>query len=94
MSDPVLVDPAALPAPETLFASALFLMTNHARTRCPLLTRMIAQQLLHLANHPSERVTPQLRAVCEKLAGQWGDVHALAQQARHPALPDVAPLLH
>lgn len=64
---------AALPAPETLLASALFLMTNHARTRCPLVTRMIAQQLLHLANHPSDSVTPQLRAVCEKLAGQWTD---------------------
>lgn len=74
--------PAALPAPETLLASALFLMTNHARTRCPLVTRMIAQQLLHLAHHPSESVTPQLRAVCEKLAGQWGDAREMASTGR------------
>ena len=67
----------ALPAPETLLASALYLMTNHARTRCPLVTRLIAQQLLHLANHPSESVTPQLRAVCEKLAGQWNDARQI-----------------
>src|SRR5688572_13738392 len=65
--------PAKLPAPETLLASALFLMTNHAFTRCPLGTRMIAQQLAHLAHHPSETATPQLRAVCEKLASQWND---------------------
>lgn len=67
----------ALPAPETLLASALFLMTNHARTRCPLVTRMIAQQLLHLAHHPSESITPQLRAVCEKLAGEWTEARGM-----------------
>lgn len=94
MNDPVPVNPAALPAPETLLASALFLMTNHARTRCPLLTRMISQQLLYLARHPSESVTPQLRAVCEKLAGQWGDASALAQDGRHPAAPQSPILLH
>lgn len=67
---------ATLPSPEVLLASALFLMTNHARTRCPLLTRMISQQLLHVARHPSASVTPQLRDVCEKLAGQWGNARA------------------
>ncbi len=67
---------ATLPSPETLIASALYLMTNHARTRCPLLTRMISQQLLHVAQHPSTTVTPQLRAVCEKLAKQWGEARA------------------
>ena len=67
---------ATLPSPETLLASALFLMTNHAKTRCPLLTRMIAQQLEHLACHPSAAVTPQLRVVCGKLARQWGDARA------------------
>lgn len=61
----------AVPAPETLLASAMYLMTNHAKTRCPLVSRMIAQQLLHLAHHPSESVTPQLRRVCAQLAGQW-----------------------
>jgi hypothetical protein len=70
------VPAATLPAPEVLLASALFLMTDHAKTRCPLLTRMIAQQLQHLASHPSATVTPQLRAVCEKLARQWNDARA------------------
>lgn len=85
----------SLPAPEVLLASALFLMTNHARTRCPLLTRMIAQQLHHLARHPSAAVTPQLRAVCEKLAAQWGNART-AGMAGGAALAaiDTAALLH
>lgn len=81
----------ALPPPETLLASALFLMTNHARTRCPLVTRMIAQQLLHLARHPSESVTPQLRAVCEKLAGQWTEARGMTSDMPPGQVPD---LLH
>jgi len=83
----------ALPAPETLLASALYLMTNHARTRCPLVTRMIAQQLLHLANHPSESVSPQLRAVCENLAEQWNDASQIASASILPAASKGA-LLH
>jgi hypothetical protein len=81
----------ALPSPETLLASALFLMTNHARTRCPLVTSMIAQQLLHLARHPSQSVTPQLRAVCEKLAGQWTEARVMTSDM--PA-GQVSDLLH
>ncbi len=85
----------ALPEPETLLASALFLMTNHAGTRCPLLTRMIAQQLLHLARHPSESVTLQLRAVCEKLAGQWDQAGSMPSD-NHASLQEgnAFPLLH
>ena len=60
-------------------------MTNHARTRCPLVTRMIAQQLLHLANHPSESVLPQLRAECENLAEQWNDASQIASASILPA---------
>ena len=84
-----------LPAPEILLASALFLMTNHARTRCPLLTRMIAQQLLHLSEHPSDSVTPQLRAVCGKLAKQWSEARA-GRMADPAALSfnEVSTLLH
>lgn len=88
-------DKLNLPAPETLLASAMYLMTNHAKTRCPLVSRMIAQQLLHLARHPSESVTPQLRRVCEQLAGQWHN--AREQQEAGAALAAataVSKLLH
>jgi hypothetical protein len=86
---------ATLPAPEILLASALFLMTNHAQTRCPLLTRMIAQQLHHLAHHPSATVTPQLRAVCDKLSKQWGSARAagMADDGAFAAL-EAGALLH
>ena len=69
------------PPPETLLASAMYLMTNHAKTRCPLVSRMIVQQLLHLAHHPSDSVTPQLRRVCEQLAGQWQDARESTEAA-------------
>ncbi|HWA12155.1 MAG TPA: hypothetical protein VHA15_03605 [Burkholderiales bacterium] len=86
---------ASLPAPETLLASALFLMTYHARTRCPLLTRMIAQQLHHLAHHPSASVPPQLRAVCDKLSQQWGNARAAGMAGGGGlAATDAATLLH
>jgi hypothetical protein len=86
---------ASLPAPEILLASALFLMTNHARTRCPLLTRMIAQQLHHLAHHPSALVTPQLRAVCDRLSQQWSNARAAGMAGGGGfAAIDTAALLH
>lgn len=60
-----------LPPAETLVAATFFLMTRHAAVRCPLVGRVIAQQLRFLAEHPSETLTPELRAVCAKLAVQW-----------------------
>jgi hypothetical protein len=84
-----------LPDPDTLLASALFLMTHHAKTRCPLLTRMIAQQLGHLARHPSRNITPQLRRLCEKLAGQWSDTGEIASgKPAAIAAPENSALLH
>ena len=59
-----------LPPAETLVAATFFLMTRHAAVRCPLVGRVIAQQLRFLAEHP-ETLTPELRAVCAKLSVQW-----------------------
>lgn len=79
-------DPLNLPAPDTLIAAALYLMTSHARTGCPLVSRMIARQLRYLAHHPSTSVTLQLRAACAKLAEQWenADCIAVRNQALFP----------
>jgi hypothetical protein len=46
------VSTATPPTPEILPASALFLMTRHAGTRCPLPARRIAPQRHHLAPRP------------------------------------------
>ena len=79
-------DIPALPAPDTLIAAALYLMTSHARTGCPLVSHMIAQQLHYLAHHPSTSVTLQLRAACAKLAEQWENAYyvAVRNQALFP----------
>ena len=60
-----------LPAPDVLVAAAVYLMTSHARTGCPLVRRIIASQLRYLARHPSNTVTPMLREVCIRLARDW-----------------------
>lgn len=75
-------DPPNLPAPETLVVAAFYLMTSHARTGCPLVSHMIAQQLHYLAHHPSTSVTLQLRAACAKLAEQWENADYIAVRNR------------
>jgi hypothetical protein len=73
---------AKLPPPETLVAATFFLMTRHASMRCPLVGRVIACQLQYLADHPSDTLTPQLRAVCAKLSEQWAAEAAKAERER------------
>jgi hypothetical protein len=63
-------------------AATFFLMTRHAAIRCPLVGRVIAQQLQYLAEHPSDTLTPQLRAVCAKLSAQWAKDAAEMERTR------------
>jgi hypothetical protein len=70
------------PEPSVMVAAALLVMTRFAVTGCPLLARMVAQQLEFLAQHPSEDVAPILRHMCEKLAGDWEN---LVRQNEDPA---------
>lgn len=60
-----------LPAHETLFAAALYLATNYARTGCPLLCRMVMRQLACIQHHPDQSVPPHLRETCRKLREEW-----------------------
>jgi hypothetical protein len=78
------VEPArnSLPPAETLVAATFFLMTRHAAIRCPLVGRVIAQQLQYLADHPSDTLTPQLRAVCAKLSAHWASDAAEMERTR------------
>lgn len=65
-----------IPEPETLFAAALYLATNYARTGCPMLCRMVMRQLACIRNHPSESVPQSLRETCGKLLLEWGRIGA------------------
>ena len=72
-----------IPEPETLYAAALYLATNYARTGCPLLCCMIMRQLACIQNHPDESVPQSLRETCRKLREEWeriGVERALALQ--------------
>ena len=64
-------EPAELPAPETLFAAAVYLATNYVKSGCPMLCHMIMRQLACIQNHPSTRVSQDLRDACSRLHDEW-----------------------
>lgn len=70
--------------PEIIFAATLYLMTQHARSRSPLLARVVARQLGYIAEHPSGEVPDVLRAVCQNLQSRW---MRIAASTAAPALP-------
>ena len=72
---------ANLPAPHVLVSAALFLMTQHAQSRCPGVCRAIAQQFAWLARHPARDIPPEQRALYRRLAVQWAEM-ALAGHPR------------
>lgn len=76
-----------LPEAETLFAAAMYLATNYARTGCPLLCRMVVRQLACIEHHPDESVPESLRETCRRLRREWERIgceraHALREAAR------------
>jgi hypothetical protein len=74
-----------IPAHETLFAAALYLATNYARTGCPLLCRMMMRQLACIQHHPDESVPQSLRETCRKLREEWERIGIERAQALHEA---------
>lgn len=63
--------PVKLPAPETLFAAAVYLATNYVKTGCPMLCQMVMRQLACIQNHPSASVSQDVRDTCSKLREEW-----------------------
>lgn len=57
--------------PEIILAATLYLMTQHARSRSPLLARVVVRQLGYLVEHPSRDVPDLLRSVCQNLQSRW-----------------------
>ena len=74
-----------IPAHETLFAAALYLATNYARTGCPLLCRMMMRQLACIQHHPDQSVPQSLRETCRKLREEWERIGIERAQALHEA---------
>ncbi len=86
-----------IPAHETLFAAALYLATNYARTGCPLLCRMMMRQLACIQHHPDQSVPQSLRETCRKLREEWeriGFERAAALREAAAADPEAARRLH
>jgi hypothetical protein len=76
-----------IPEAHTLFAAALYLATNYARTGCPLLCNMVMRQLACIEHHPAASVSESTREACRKLRAEWERIgaeraHALREAAR------------
>lgn len=65
-----------MPCPETLYAAALYLTTNYAKSGCPMVCRMVMQQFECIANHPDPSVSDDQRNVCRKLRDDWERIGA------------------
>jgi len=79
-------DPQQLPQPETLYAAALYLATNYAKSGCPMLCRMVMRQLACILNYPGESVSPALREVCRSLYVEWERIAASRALELHEGL--------
>jgi len=67
-----------LPEPQLLLGATLFLMTQHAQSRCPGICRAIAQHFTWLARHPAREISAEQRRLYRRLAEQWVEMAAAA----------------
>ncbi|MPZ45350.1 MAG: hypothetical protein GEV05_18535 [Betaproteobacteria bacterium] len=67
-----------LPEPHVLVGAAMFLMTQHAQSRCPGICHAIAQQFAWLAHHPARDISAEQRRLYRRLAEQWAEMAASA----------------
>jgi hypothetical protein len=74
-----------MPDLEILFATALYLAANYAKTGCPLLCRMVQRQLSFIETHPDPSVSPALRKNCRNLRREWEGIRAARAQALQSA---------
>lgn len=59
---------------DRVLAATLYLMTCHARTRCPQLACMVERHLAVLARHPGTH--PHVADLSRKLANSWRAIRA------------------
>jgi hypothetical protein len=60
--------------PDRILAAAIYLMSCHARTRCPRIACMVERHLALLGKHPE--VGDHVRQTCRQLAAAWRAVGA------------------
>jgi hypothetical protein len=87
-----------IPEAGVVFATALYLATNYAKSGCPMLCRMLMRQLACLERHPDPSVSPALRDVCRKLHFEWERIGAerafAVAAANDPAGQDTGRQIH
>lgn len=78
-------DPRDLPDPHALLASLLSLMTGFAHTRCPRQAVLVHRQLAYLQSFPDGLMPPPLKAVANRLQGEWERLLCAPAEARAAA---------
>lgn len=73
---------------DRLLAATIYLMSVHARRRCPRLAGMVGMHLRLLGRHAE--LGPHVRDSCQKLAAAWEAIRACDEraQAAPPPPPD------
>jgi hypothetical protein len=64
---------------DRILAAAIYLMSCHARNRCPRLACMVERHLELLGRHP--QVGEHVRHTCRQLASAWESVRAHDERA-------------
>ena len=84
MTCPAHEDERSTDEADRMLAATLYLMSCHARTRCPRLACMVERHLAMLARHPGTR--PHVADLSCKLANSWRAIRD-HDEATQRALP-------
>ena len=71
---------------DRMLAATLYLMSCHARSRCPRLACMVEHHLRQLGRHPG--AGEQVRHLCKRIAAAWVAVRRHDESRNVTAPPD------
>lgn len=77
---------------DRLLAATIYLMSCHARNRCPRLACMIGMHMRALGRHPE--LGAHVRDSCQKLCAAWEAIRRNDERVAGDAGAEKAPFLH
>ena len=77
---------------DRLLAATIYLMSCHARNRCPRLACMIGMHLRRLGHHAE--LGEHVRDSCQKLCAAWEAIRRNDERLAHEASGEKPPPLH
>jgi hypothetical protein len=77
---------------DRLLAATIYLMSCHARSRCPRLAAMVGMHLRLLGRHPE--LGDRVRDSCQKLCAAWEAIRRHDEVVLAAVAPEPGPPLH